>query len=229
MIPASPNLKPSWIPLIRTAGIAAILVILIIPVQIGIFVAWPPPEHAEDFFTLFRQNPLLGLISLDLLYLVNNAVLILFYLGLYTVLARVNPSMMLIALVMGLVGIASYYSSSIAFEMLNLSRQFHAADSPEIRSECLASGRALLAVYKGTAFDVYYVLNAVSLLLMSLVILRSRIFSRATGFWGLASGVLMVIPSTAGTLGLVFSIVSLIPWIGFSILASKKLLTFREE
>lgn len=222
------GLNQSLAPLIKIAGYAAILVILIIPVQIVIFFVWPPPETVDGFFDLFQRNGLLGLISLDLLYLINNAVLILFYLGLYAVLCKENPSLMLIALVVGLVGIASYYSSSIAFEMLDLSNQHHLADSPEIRNQCLASGRTLLAIYKGTAFDVYYVLNAISLLIMSIVILKSRLFSRATGFWGLASGVLMVIPSTAGTLGLIFSIVSLIPWIGFSILASKKLLTYQE-
>jgi hypothetical protein len=214
----------SLAPLIKIAGYAAILVILIIPVQIAIFFMWPPPETVDGFFTLFRENALLGLISLDLLYLINNAVLILFYLGLYAVLSRNNPSLMLIALVVGLVGIASYYSSSIAFEMLNLSKQYHTAESAELRNQCMASGRTLLAVYKGTAFDVYYVLNAISLLIMSMVILKSKLFSRATGYWGLASGILMVIPSTAGTLGLIFSIVSLIPWIGFSILASRRLL-----
>lgn len=216
-------------PLIRIAGFAAILVVLIIPVQISLFFIWPPPETVDGFFSLFQSHPLLGLISLDLLYLVNNAVLILFYLGLYAVLSKGNASLMLIALVTGLVGIASYYSSSIAFEMLSLSQQYYNADSLEIRNQCLAAGRTLLAVYKGTAFDVYYVLNAVSLLIMSGVILKTRLFSRATGYWGLASGVLMVIPSTAGTLGLVFSILSLIPWIGFSILAARKLLAIDQD
>lgn len=39
---------------------------------------------------------------------------------------------------------------------------------------------------------------------------------------GLIAGFLMVIPSTAGTLGLVFSLASLIPWYVFSILVAKK-------
>lgn len=210
--------------LFKISGISGLAVILIIPVQLFVFMVWPPPETVAGFFELFQRNAFLGLLSLDLLYLLNNAILILFYLGLYMALAKVQPTIMIITLVLALVGIASYYSSAIAFEMLSISQQYETAATPEIRNQCLASGQTLLAMYKGTAFDVYYVLNGAALLLIAWAILKSKIFSRATGIWGLASGILMLIPSTAGTLGLVFSIASLIPWIGFSILALRKLL-----
>jgi hypothetical protein len=213
----------SWNPLYRTASLAAIAVVLLIPVQLFIFIAWPPPETAEGFFDLFGKNAFLGLLSLDLIYLLNNAILILFYLGLYLSLRKTNPSAMLIALILGLVGIAVYYSSSIAFEMLSLGNQYQVADNGEIKQQLLASARTLLAVYKGTAFDVYYVLNGATLLILSLVMRKSKVFSKSTALWGLASGILMVVPSTAGTPGLILSIASLVPWIVFSILASRKL------
>ncbi len=214
----------SWNPLYRTASLAAIAVVLLIPFQLFIFIAWPPPETAEGFFDLFGKNAFLGLLSLDLIYLLNNAILILFYLGLYLSLRNTNPSAMLIALILGLVGIAVYYSSSIAFEMLSLGNQYQVADNGEIKQQLLASARTLLAVYKGTAFDVYYVLNGATLLILSLVMRKSKVFSKSTALWGLASGILMVVPSTAGTPGLILSIASLVPWIVFSILASRKLL-----
>ena len=44
--------------------------------QIMIFVIWPPPTTVEGYYSLFQQSWLLGLLSLDLLYLVNNALLI---------------------------------------------------------------------------------------------------------------------------------------------------------
>jgi hypothetical protein len=210
--------------LFRISGLSGLAVILIIPFQLFIFMAWPPPESVLGFFELFQRNAFLGLLSLDLLYLLNNAILILFYLGLYMALAKVQPTVMLISLVLALVGIASYYSSAVAFEMLSISKQYETAATPEIQNQCLASGQTLLAIYKGTAFDVYYVLNGAALLLMAWAMLKSNVFSRSTGIWGLASGILMLIPSTAGTLGLIFSIASLVPWIGFSILAIRKLL-----
>jgi hypothetical protein len=53
--------------------------------------------------------------------------------------------------------------------------------------------------------------------------LLNSTFSKATAIWGLVSGFFMLIPSTAGMLGLVFSLVSLIPWIVFSLLVGKQL------
>jgi hypothetical protein len=86
----------------------------------------------------------------------------------------------------------------------------------------LGAGAALLAVYKGTAFNVYYVLNAITLLIFAIVMLRSDIFSKTTAIIGIISGVLMSIPSTAGAIGLVFSLGSLIPWAIFLVLISRK-------
>jgi hypothetical protein len=81
----------------------------------------------------------------------------------------------------------------------------------------------MLAIYQGTAFDVYYVLNAAALLVMAGVMLRSPLFSRRDAGVGLAAGVLMVIPSTAGTVGLIFAIASLLPWAVFSVLVARRL------
>ncbi|GAB1375017.1 hypothetical protein MASR1M46_19060 [Bacteroidales bacterium] len=84
--------------------------------------------------------------------------------------------------------------------------------------------RGMLATYKGTAFDVYYILNAITLFIFSWVMLkdRERTFTCTTALWGLASAVLMIIPSTAGTIGLIFSLLSLVPWVVFSILDSRE-------
>jgi len=210
--------------IIKWGAIMALIVVSLIPVQIFVFSAWPPPDTVEGFFDLLNRNWFLGLLSLDLIYLLNNILLAFVYLALYFTLRKANHSLMIIALVPGFIGIAVYYASSVAFEMLSLSNQFALADSPDLKSQLLASGRMMIEIYKGTAFDIYYVLNAFTLLLISYVMLKSDIFSKTTAIWGLASGVLMIIPSTAGTIGLVFSLLSLIPWIVFSILIARRLL-----
>ncbi|MFA5640755.1 MAG: hypothetical protein GX109_08520 [Bacteroidales bacterium] len=130
---------------------------------------------------------------------------------------------MLIALILGFIGIAAYYASTVAFEMLSLSKQYAIAETTETKLQCLSSGQLLLLTYKGTAFDVYYVLNAITLLIISRVMFYDNTFSKATAVWGLVSGILMLIPTTAGTIGLTFGIASLIPWTVFSILIAKRL------
>ena len=102
--------------------------------------------------------------------------------------------------------------------MLSLSSQYATATSNAQLFLLLGAGEAMLATYKGTAFDVYYVFNAVALLMMASVMLRSKFFGRGTARVGLISGILMIIPSTAGTIGLMFSLASLVPWAIFLIL-----------
>lgn len=209
--------------LYRIGAVAALIGVVVMVFQIVIYVAWPPPGTVEGFFALFQENPLLGLLSLDLLYILNNTLLVPIYLALYLAIRRFAPSATLIALLLGLLGIGAYYASTIAFEMLSLSGAYTAAAGEAQRTALLGAGEALLVVYKGSAFNVYYVLNAVVLLVFSVVMLRSPVFSRATAIWGLAAGVLMTIPSSAGMIGMVFALASLAPWAVFSLLFSRRL------
>ena len=64
----------------------------------------------------------------------------------------------------------------------------------------------------------YYVLSTICLLLFSFALIKSPQFKQSVGYWGLASGLFMIIPSSAGTLGMVFSLLSLIPWVVFVVL-----------
>lgn len=208
--------------LYKPAGIAATVIVLLIPVQILFFGLHPPPETPEGFFKLFNENLFLGLISLDLLYVVNNTLLIFVYLGLFAALREADLAGMTVALVIGFIGIAAYYSSTVIFEMNMLSHQYMEASTAASRDQLAAQGNLLLLRYKGTAFDIYYVLNALTLVLISRIMLRDDTFSKSTAIWGLAAGILMLIPSTAGMLGLTLSLLSLIPWIVFSILITKR-------
>ncbi|VFJ14817.1 hypothetical protein [Candidatus Nitrosocosmicus franklandus] len=72
----SPNIDSTWKDLYRIAAFAAATIVILIPVQILIFVISPPPRTAADFFLLFQNNALLGLSSLDLLFLVDYVLLI---------------------------------------------------------------------------------------------------------------------------------------------------------
>lgn len=108
--------------------------------------------------------------------------------------------------------------------MLSISSLYYGAISETTKTIYLSAGQTMLSSWKGTAFDIYYILNGISLIIISCVMLKSSIYSKKNAAIGLSSGLLMMIPSTAGTIGLVFSLASLIPWIVFSILVSRKFL-----
>ena len=214
--------KKSWAPLFRWSAYLSAIMLLFIPVQIVIFAVYPPPETVEGFFQLYRENWFLGLLNFDFIYILNNVILILIYLSLAVCLFRENQAFSLTALILGVVGIACYFPTNPTFEMLTLSHSYWNS-LPEAQSQYLAAGETLLVCYKGTAFDVYYVLNAIALLLFSEAIYKSPRFSKSMGIWGLVSGILMIVPSSAGIIGMIFSLLSLVPWVVFLFMLSKKL------
>lgn len=212
-----------WRGLWKSGGAAALVMLVLMIVQILVFVVWPPPDTPEGYFTLFHNNWLLGLVSLDLIYLVDCILLVLIYLAVYTVLKQTGESAMLIALIFGLTGVAAYFASNTAFEMLSLSSQYAASTTEAQRVMLITIGQGMLETYKGTAFDIYYVLNTIILFIFSAVMLRSHIFSKTTAYLGILSGILMIVPSTAGTLGLYFSLASLVPWAIWLVLVARRL------
>jgi hypothetical protein len=177
------------------------------------------------WFTLFHDNALVGLLDMDLLLVVDYLLLIGIFSALWASLRRANESLIAIALILQLVGTATYLASTVAFEMLTLSNQYATATTEAERSIFLAAGQAMLATWQGTAFDVSYVLSALAILTVSAVMLRSHhLFSKTTGYAGLSAGVLALVPPTAGTVGLILSLVSLVPMVIWLALIAQRLL-----
>ena len=204
----------AWKPLYRVGGAAALLVAVLYVIQIIDFVVTPPPSTVIGYFTLFHKNALLGLLDLDLLSIADYALFVPMFLALSMALRRVSPSFIAIALTLALVGIATYFASNTAFEMLSLSSQYAAATTDAQRSLFVAAGQAMLAIYQGTAFDVNYVLLSVAHLIISVVMLRSTIFGKVTAYVGIlanALGLGLFVPAIGVFLALI-SVVGLLIW-----------------
>ena len=165
------NQPGNWKSVYRLSCIASIMVLIIIPIQIAIYVISPIPKTIESWFLLFQNSWLLGLLHQDLLYLINNILVALMYLGFYVSLRKYNESVMKIALLLGLLGISAYFASCKAFEMLSLSKLYFEASSETVISLLLVAGQSALAECQGTAFLVYYVLIGITLVLISMVML----------------------------------------------------------
>ena len=215
----------TWQTLHRVGGVTALAVLVLIPIQMVVFFIWPPPSSVIGWFRLFQDNALVGLLNMDLLLIVDYLLLIGLFSALWASLRRANESLMAIALILQLVATAAYLSSTVAFEMLSLSNQYTTAITDAERSLFLAAGQAMLVTWQGTAFDVSYVLSALAVLIVSAVMLRSHhLFSKVTGYAGLSAGVLMSVPPTAGMIGVIFSLLSLVPLVVWLALIAQKLL-----
>jgi len=206
----------------KTAAFCSLAMLVLIPTQIIVFSLHRPPSEAKLWFDLFASNWFLGLIEMDLLYLIDNALVALVYLGLYELLKEKHRAIIQIALLLGYIGIAAYYSSNPAFELWEAQRNYAQASTLIEQQTWLTIAESLILQWRGTAFNSYYILNGICLILISYALLKSDL-PRKIGAIGLISGILMSIPSTAGMIGLVFSILSLIPWMFFLALLYKPL------
>lgn len=212
-----PNDRPAYAGLYKVAFFASLAMLVIIPAQIVIFSIFPMPQTVPEWFQLFSTNLIVGFFHADFFILLNNILIAVIYLAFYHSLKETNKGLLQVALVLGFIGIAAYISSNKTFELLSLSRQYAGAGSEAERSIYLAAGQVMVSSWTGTAFDAYYVLNGITLLIISALMFRSGRYPKSTAAFGLAAGIFMVIPSTAGTIGLFFSLLSLVPWYVFTI------------
>ncbi|MEW6027964.1 MAG: hypothetical protein ACOYZ8_15425 [Chloroflexota bacterium] len=205
---------PAWKTLYKIGGWAAALMALIYPLQIVVFTIAPPADTAIGWFTLFQSNKLLGLLSFELLFVFYGVLSIPVTIALYVALRRTDPSLTGIYLALGLIGTAMLFAARPAFEMLSLSNQYAAATTEAQRSLYLAAGETLMAIFKGTAFQVSYYLGSITGLIVSIVMLKSNIFSKGTAYVRIASSVLdfgILIPKM-GIFISIFSVLFLLVW-----------------
>ena len=212
-----------FVGLVRCGGWAALISVVLTLVQVVVFVIWPPVHTVGEVFRLMVDSPMLGLLSMDLLYVVNNVAVWLFYLGLAVPLWQVSRSGTVIAMGLGTLQMAAYFASNPAVELLALGRA-HVGASPEARQTLLAAGEAALARMNGTAFVTYYLLGAAVLLVLAGMLRQTAAVGRTTWWWALAAGVLMLVPSPFGSVGMGFALASLVPWSVFCVLAGSGLL-----
>jgi len=207
--------------LYKAAFASTLIMLVIIPLQIAVFVVFPMSSTIVGWLELFHAHPLIGMFHSDFFLLVDNILMAVIYLAFYHSLKDINKGLLQIGIVFGLIGIASYISTCKTIELLSLSNKYFMTASEIEKNNIFSSVQTLLTIWQGTAFDVYYVLNAIALVIVSLVMHKSSTYGKTTAVIGLITGFFMSIPSTAGTIGLIFSLLSLIPWYIFSVRFAK--------
>ncbi len=175
----------------RLGGWAALGVILVGITEIGItFLPGgnAPQVTIEDWFTLFADNPLLGLRNLGLLNIFLNLLAIPFYLAMVFVhRGRKGEAPAILAFLLVVLGVSTFLATNRAFPMLALSRQLQAANSPAERSALKAAGQALLAVGESHTPGTFpgFILVETAGVLISWVMMRGSIFPKLAGLAGL--------------------------------------------
>jgi len=191
------TLTSDWKSLYKIGGAAALMAGVLfrrnIAAEIGLFNSQTSPVTASDWFALLQSNRLLGLAYLNIFDVVNYALVGLMFLGLFVALREVNNSYIVIATALGFSGIVVYFSTNKAFSMLALSEQYKTAANDLQRSILLPAGEALLAIngfsspgaYPGSGSFLSLLLLATAGMIISVIMLRSKVFNRFTAYVGI--------------------------------------------
>lgn len=194
--------KNPWRALYIMGGVAILLAVVVFrrnwSAELDVFKGFgifPVPETlptgAMEWFALLQKHPFVGLSLLDFFDLINFALVGVLFLALYIALRNANQSLMLMALSSGLVGVAVYLASNQALEMFSLSKQYAAAASDQQRVILLTAGDVILAthpsdpVFLPTGLQIGLLLVLIAGLLVSVVMLQSKIFSSIAAVCGL--------------------------------------------
>ena len=153
------------------------------------------PQTAIDRFHQMTDNPWLGLYNLDLLNMVMQIIFIPSMFALYGAHRKVMQPIALLVFILFLFGTTLFVTGNTALTMLDLSQRYFAAGPEEQRMLIAAAGEAMLAKGAHGSRGVFlgFALIPFANALMSAVMLRGKVFSRTTSWFGIIGNSLMVV------------------------------------
>lgn len=174
-------------------GISALLQITsILALAVVMATLGPKPESALEYFNVYQESKMAGVLRGDFLLLI----LIGLYLGtfpaLYAALRCINPIYTALATIFTVLTVSGTFAAESTFSLLRLSEQFAAAGTDAERSIFLAAGEAVIASDMWNSSGAYMggILLQGSGVMISLIMLKSKDFSKVTAFAGLLGNAL---------------------------------------
>lgn len=162
--------------------LAAILTLTIVIATLG-----PKPTTAEEYFAIQQSSRMAAVLRGDFLLVI----LIALYLGtfpaLYAALRHLNPIYTALATLFTILAVTLTFASESTFSMLHLGDLYAAAATDGQRAQLLAAGEAIIAtdMWHTTGAYMSGILLQGSGVMISVIMLRSRAFSKITAYAGL--------------------------------------------
>ncbi len=148
-----------------------------------------PPETIEQTFSILHANKLNGLLRLDILTVFVMPLYYLLFFSLYIVLKKTDYGLVTISTIFTFAGLTLFLATPSVFSYLYLSDKFAAATTDLQKNQLLAAGESILAsdMWHGTGAKVGGLLLQSGALLISVVMLKTNVFSRITAITGIAT------------------------------------------
>jgi hypothetical protein len=172
------------------SAILKLVAILTFSVIIGVL--GEKPETAAEYFAIYEISPLQAFFRGDFFVML----LIVFYLGtipaLFMALRRISPVWMGFASLFSLITVLGAIFSESSFSLLHLGKHYVTATSETHQAALIAAGEAIIAsdMWNNTAAYMGGIFLQGSGVVISIIMLRSKDFSKVTAISGLVGNAL---------------------------------------
>ena len=185
---SSENILPDGSKLYKASAIAALTQLGVVLVYfVVIATLGGKPNTIEEHLMILQTNQLVGFLRGDIFNLMIVALYLGLFPGIYLALRRVNPVGAAFSSLLILIAVILCFASNSDFSMLHLSNQYASAATEAQRSQIMAAGEAILAADMWNSSGAY--VSGVFLqgagVLISVIMLRSKDFSKVTAIAGL--------------------------------------------
>lgn len=198
-------------------AIACIVVTVLVAAAVVLYFIWPyAPGRLEtaEILALLAEQPLAGLMTLDLSMVVIAPVNTIVLVALFGALRRSSEPFALLALVFGAVGFATLLICRPVLELLELGRAFASSPTVAEREVYLTIAERLLLYYEGTAWVIQTVLYLVAGLIFAILMRDTPAFGPLVSVIGIvvaAAGLGFAIP-VVGALLLLVNTIGTVVW-----------------
>jgi hypothetical protein len=148
-----------------------------------------PPENIEQLYSMLNDNKLLGLLRLDILTVFIIPFYYLFFYSVYFALKDADQGLLKLSLILVFIGFTLFLASPSVFSYLHLSNKYFLASSAEEKNQLLAAGESIMAsdIWHGTPAITGGIMAETGALLISLIMLKSNVFSKLTAYTGIVT------------------------------------------
>ena len=180
--------EANWKSLYTVGGVAALLQLAAVLAMIAIIPSLGArPTSVQEYFTVYGSSKLVGILRDDF----TSLFLVAMYLGtfpaLYFALRRVNAAYTTLATLFTFMAVGTCFATHSGFSLMHLSDQYALASTGAQRAQLLAAGEAVLATDMWNSSGAYVsgILLQGSGVMISIIMLRSKDFSRLTAWAGI--------------------------------------------
>ncbi len=186
----SRSTSPEWTRLYAIGGISAMVLLLYsLATMLILILIGGQPESAREGFAMLQENKLTGLLRLDILAIAVMPLYYVIFLAIYGSLRSMREGLAAVATLLVFAGLTLFLATPSAFSWIALSDKYAAAMDEAQKAMLLASGEAIMAsdMWHGSGAMMGGVLLQTGALLVCILMLGNRAFTRATAYVGIVT------------------------------------------